>query len=882
MKRLREQNKVAAAGGLEPGGGAGSSDAELVRAAWRGDKQAFVEIVARHQAMVCGIALGIVGNLAASEDAGQEAFLTAWRKIHELREPERLRAWLRQIARHAALGYQRRLRGHDALEEVPDLPDRAPAPDEHAASEEEAALVRAALAQLPEIYREPLILYYRESHSTKAVAEALEISEEAVRQRLARGREMLREQISDVIESVLTRTGPTSIFTMTVAVAIGALAAPSVVAGGVFTAAAAGKASMTAGRGALLNALKASKATFFVAVVATFVSIPVGYQLRLRLEPRASGAVSATENSVMAARAEAPAAFESSAIFAEWKRLHDTHGTNVDAMPNIYREIARFGDSLRRRGFRAALIAEWVQLDPTNAMAAFRGRTIDAGQRRQFIDEWLARDAAMAVDGLMASGRGWEPTVRELLPELARRAPARVAVVAAKLPRPDSGRDARVREAFAIVAEQGIDAARGAAEAMPAANREQALAGVAQTWGKRDLDGALNWASKLPEGTERDEVMRAALVGAAAVAPVSALERVGSISPGGRKGYFASTTGARVLKEAALADFDGTVSWMATHPGRLGEEDLMGLAGAVAERLNAEPRGFLTQYAEAGSLFIMLPAVGHALFNESSGQRGAVWDWVQNRSKDAITLELRTDLLRAAGQQDTAMAFRFAADLPATAEGDSQRRLLADNLLGDGARLHRLDTLLEQAPESLRQPLLASAFEHLRSDTLYEPQRWLARLSQLPEGERGYGAEMFAGAWAEQMPDEAIGWAASMPAGEERARAKAGIASGWAANDAPAASAWVAAMSAGPERDRSAQALVAAMAEEYPREAWDWALSIDDGERRAQAAAYAVRTMGAQDFAMAREWLERSPFTPEEKALLQLVLETLNQRRAAP
>jgi hypothetical protein len=89
-------------------------------------------------------------------------------------------------------------------------------------------------------------------------------------------------------------------------------------------------------------------------------------------------------------------------------------------------------------------------------------------------------------------------------------------------------------------------------------------------------------------------------------------------------------------------------------------------------------------------------------------------------------------------------------------------------------------------------------------------------------------------------------------------------------------------MSAGPERDRSAQALVAAMAEEYPREAWDWALSIDDGERRAQAAAYAVRTMGAQDFAMAREWLERSPFTPEEKALLQLVLETLNQRRAAP
>src|SRR6266436_7855331 len=96
---------------------ASMSDAELVHASRRGDKRAFVEIVARHQAMVCGIALGILGDFAASEDAGQEAFLTAWRKIHEIRDPERLRAWLGQIARNAALGQLRRKRGHDSLEE---------------------------------------------------------------------------------------------------------------------------------------------------------------------------------------------------------------------------------------------------------------------------------------------------------------------------------------------------------------------------------------------------------------------------------------------------------------------------------------------------------------------------------------------------------------------------------------------------------------------------------------------------------------------------------------------------------------------------------------------------------------------------------------------
>src|SRR5262247_2968853 len=99
------------------------SDVELVHAVRRGDKWAFVEIVARHQAMVCGMALGILGDFAASEDAAQEAFLTAWRKIHELREPERLRAWLGQIARNAALGHLRRQRGHDSLENVTTLVD---------------------------------------------------------------------------------------------------------------------------------------------------------------------------------------------------------------------------------------------------------------------------------------------------------------------------------------------------------------------------------------------------------------------------------------------------------------------------------------------------------------------------------------------------------------------------------------------------------------------------------------------------------------------------------------------------------------------------------------------------------------------------------------
>src|SRR5205085_190475 len=126
----------------DPGAQPSTSDANLVQAARRGDKQAFVEIVARYQAMVCGIALGILGDFAGSEDAAQETFLTAWQKFGDLREPQRLGAWLAQIARNAALGHLRRSRGHDSLDNVPIQADESPTPDEAAANQEEAALGR--------------------------------------------------------------------------------------------------------------------------------------------------------------------------------------------------------------------------------------------------------------------------------------------------------------------------------------------------------------------------------------------------------------------------------------------------------------------------------------------------------------------------------------------------------------------------------------------------------------------------------------------------------------------------------------------------------------------------------------------------------------------
>jgi RNA polymerase sigma factor (sigma-70 family) len=229
-----------------PTRGEGTPDSELVRAAIHGDKRAFVMIVARHQSMVCGITLTILGDFAESEDAAQETFLSAWRKLKDLREPGKLRPWLAQIARNAALAHLRRNPSHVPLDDALVVADAAATPDQAAAREEEAAIVCSSLAKLPEVYRLPLILFYREGQSVRAVAETLSLSEDAVKQRLSRGREMLRDEVSGLIETVLTRTRPTAVFTVSVAAAIGALAVPAAIASSVFATTSAAPAATAA------------------------------------------------------------------------------------------------------------------------------------------------------------------------------------------------------------------------------------------------------------------------------------------------------------------------------------------------------------------------------------------------------------------------------------------------------------------------------------------------------------------------------------------------------------------------------------------------------------------------------------------------------------
>ncbi len=141
-----------------------NNDAELVHGTLAGNREAFGHIVSRYQSLICSLAYSATGSLGQSEDLAQETFITAWKHLGHLRERDKLRAWLCGIARNRINNFLRRegrepIRAAESLENVAETHSPEPLPAEQTISNEEQAILWRSLERIPEIYREPLVLF---------------------------------------------------------------------------------------------------------------------------------------------------------------------------------------------------------------------------------------------------------------------------------------------------------------------------------------------------------------------------------------------------------------------------------------------------------------------------------------------------------------------------------------------------------------------------------------------------------------------------------------------------------------------------------------------------------------------------------------------------
>jgi RNA polymerase sigma-70 factor, ECF subfamily len=169
------------------------------QAMWRAqthdDHRAFAVLVDRWEDRIFRLCVRMVGNEHTAEDLTQDVFARVFHKRHDFNPAKRFSTWLWRIALNRCYDELRRVqrRGEMPLEDEPAeltgqtavLTFQAPGPDQTAAQQEEAEIVRQALLRLPDIYRSVLVLRHYENLKLREIAEVLEIPEGTVNSRMA-------------------------------------------------------------------------------------------------------------------------------------------------------------------------------------------------------------------------------------------------------------------------------------------------------------------------------------------------------------------------------------------------------------------------------------------------------------------------------------------------------------------------------------------------------------------------------------------------------------------------------------------------------------------------------------------------------------------------
>lgn len=194
------------------------ADRELIEASRSGDRSAFARLIERHQRAVYAVAFSATRDRSLADDVTQDAFVTAWRRLADLRDPDRLPAWLCGIARNVARDARKRRRG-EVLEDVEIAGETTPY--DAITDAECERIVTAALGEMPEVYREPLVLFYYEERSVDDVARYLGLSAATTHKRLSRGRQYLADRVATIVERGIPRRGARATLAASVLALIG-------------------------------------------------------------------------------------------------------------------------------------------------------------------------------------------------------------------------------------------------------------------------------------------------------------------------------------------------------------------------------------------------------------------------------------------------------------------------------------------------------------------------------------------------------------------------------------------------------------------------------------------------------------------------------------
>ena len=188
---------------------ASPSDASLLADVLSGKLDAYEGIMRHHNQRLYRLARSIVTDDAVAMDVVQEAFITAYRRLRDLKEPAALGTWLARITRNAALMRLRGNRRYQFMEES-DLDNvlemslttpRQPLPEREVANMQLRDLLEECIDELPDVFRAVFVLRAVEQCSIDDTAEILDVPRATVKTRFHRARRLIRQRIVEYTDA---------------------------------------------------------------------------------------------------------------------------------------------------------------------------------------------------------------------------------------------------------------------------------------------------------------------------------------------------------------------------------------------------------------------------------------------------------------------------------------------------------------------------------------------------------------------------------------------------------------------------------------------------------------------------------------------------------
>lgn len=187
-------------------------ETEFIEKLKTGDQAAFDQLVVRYSNDVYAVLMRITADREEAADLTQETFLSALKAVGKFRGEADLKTWLVRIAinesRNRFRWWKRRFREKTFSIDAPvgetetafseTMPSRIANPEETVLQRERENRLTKALSDLPEIFREAVVLCDIENLSYEEIAQILQINIGTVKSRIARGREELRRRLNDI------------------------------------------------------------------------------------------------------------------------------------------------------------------------------------------------------------------------------------------------------------------------------------------------------------------------------------------------------------------------------------------------------------------------------------------------------------------------------------------------------------------------------------------------------------------------------------------------------------------------------------------------------------------------------------------------------------